>query len=80
MPCSTNSRDSSASALSSSATLSPWPTSSWPRKLDFFRETPEWEPLTAPHANLRAWLARMNARPSMLATTWERVAEMAEAA
>ena len=49
-------------------------------QLDFFRETPEWEPLTAPHANLRAWLARMNARPSMLATTWERVAEMAEAA
>ena len=49
-------------------------------QLDFFRETPEWEPLTVPHANLRAWLARMNVRPSMLATTWERVAEMAEAA
>jgi glutathione S-transferase len=45
-------------------------------QLDFFRETPEWEPLTADAANLRAWLDRMNARPSMAATTWERVAAM----
>ncbi len=49
-------------------------------QLDFFQETPEWEPLTAPHANLRAWMARMNERPSMAATTWERVADMAKAA
>jgi glutathione S-transferase len=49
-------------------------------QLDFVRQTPEWEPLTAHHANLRAWLDRMNARPSMAATTWERVAEMAKAA
>jgi glutathione S-transferase len=48
-------------------------------QLDFLRQTPEWEPLTAHHANLRAWLDRMNARPSMMATTWERVAEMAKA-
>jgi glutathione S-transferase len=49
-------------------------------QLDFFRMTPEWEPLAAPHPNLRAWLERMVARPSMVATTWERVAAMARAA
>jgi glutathione S-transferase len=49
-------------------------------QLDFLRETPEWEPLTAKHAKLRAWLGRVNARPSMIATTWARVAEMAQAA
>jgi glutathione S-transferase len=49
-------------------------------QLDFFTETPEWEPLTAHHVNLRRWLDRMNARPSMAATTWERVAAMAKAA
>jgi glutathione S-transferase len=49
-------------------------------QLDFLRVTPEWEPLTAHHANLRSWLERMNARPSMAATTWERVATMAKAA
>jgi glutathione S-transferase len=49
-------------------------------QLDFLRQTPEWEPLTAHHANLRAWLDRMNTRPSMAATTWERVAAMSKAA
>jgi glutathione S-transferase len=49
-------------------------------QLDFFTETPEWEPLTAKNANLRSWLDRMNSRPSMAATTWERVAAMAKAA
>lgn len=49
-------------------------------QLDFFRETPEWEPLTARAPNLRTWIGRMNARPSMAATTWERVAAMAQAA
>jgi glutathione S-transferase len=48
-------------------------------QLDFFSATPEWEVLTAQAANLRLWLERMNTRPSMLATTWERVAEMARA-
>ena len=38
------------------------------------------ETLTAEHAKLRAWLGRINARPSMIATTWERVAAMAQAA
>jgi len=49
-------------------------------QLDFFRLTPEWEPLTAQAPNLRAWLDRMSARPSMAATTWERVAARAKAA
>jgi glutathione S-transferase len=48
--------------------------------LDFFSDTPEWAALGAPHANLVAWLARMQARPSMQATTWERVDGMAKAA
>jgi glutathione S-transferase len=46
----------------------------------FFTGTPEWAELGAPHPNLAAWLARMEARPSMQATTWERVSEMAKAA
>jgi glutathione S-transferase len=46
----------------------------------FFTLTPEWSVLGAPHANLVAWLARMQARPSMKATTWERLSTTAEAA
>jgi glutathione S-transferase len=49
-------------------------------QLDFLQATPEWEPLTTNHANLGEWLERMNARPSMAATTWERVKAMARAA
>jgi glutathione S-transferase len=49
-------------------------------QIEFFTQTPEWAVLGAPHANLVAWLARMEARPSMKATTWERVSEMAKAA
>ena len=49
-------------------------------QLDFFVATPEWEPLTAKSPTIRQWLDRMNARPSMRATTWERVAAMAKAA
>jgi glutathione S-transferase len=49
-------------------------------QLDFLRDTPEWEPLTAGHKNLRTWLDRMNTRPSMVATTWQRVAGMTNAA
>ena len=48
--------------------------------IDFFTQTPEWKVLGAPHANLVAWLARMEARPSLKATTWERVSEMVTAA
>jgi glutathione S-transferase len=39
----------------------------------FFVQTPEWSVLGAPHANLVAWLDRMEARPSMQATTWKRL-------
>ena len=46
----------------------------------FFTATPEWAELGLPHANLVAWLKRMEARPSLQATTWERVSEMAKAA
>jgi glutathione S-transferase len=48
--------------------------------MEFFAHTPEWSVLGAPHAKLVAWLARMQARPSMQATTWERLSAMAEAA
>ncbi|WP_024507166.1 glutathione S-transferase family protein [Bradyrhizobium sp. ARR65] len=41
----------------------------------FFRQTPEWPALGAPHPNLVSWLDRMEARPSMQATTWERLTE-----
>jgi glutathione S-transferase len=47
--------------------------------VDFFVGLPEWPPLTAGHPNLVAWLGRMNQRPGMLATTWERVAALAAA-
>ena len=49
-------------------------------QLGFLKQTPEWSALGAPHANIVAWLARMEARPSFQATTWDRVAEMAKAA
>lgn len=48
--------------------------------MDFLADTPEWLPLTAERPNLPAWLARMSARESLQATTWERVAAMAKAA
>jgi glutathione S-transferase len=46
----------------------------------FFTATPEWTELGVPHPNLVAWLQRMQARPSMQATTWERLTELAKAA
>jgi len=49
-------------------------------QLAFFAMTPEWSELTAGHGNLVAWLASMQARPSMQATTWERLAELPAAA
>ena len=48
--------------------------------VEFFEMIPEWSSLGAPHANLVAWLKRMQERPSMKATTWERVSELAQAA
>jgi glutathione S-transferase len=49
-------------------------------QLDFLLATPEGAILIEPHRNLSAWLARMNARRSMQATTWERVIDMAKPA
>jgi glutathione S-transferase len=49
-------------------------------QMDFLAQAAEWGPLTAANPNLVAWLARMNARASIKATTWERVAELAKAA
>lgn len=49
-------------------------------QLDFFSMIPEWDALTGERPALRSWLARMNSRPSMVRTTWERVASMAKAA
>jgi glutathione S-transferase len=46
-------------------------------QLDMLAQTPEWPALCAPHPLLGSWLARMQARPSMVATTWERVQAMA---
>jgi glutathione S-transferase len=48
--------------------------------ISFFTETPEWAELGLPHPNLVAWLERIERRPSMKATTWQRVSEMAKAA
>jgi glutathione S-transferase len=45
-------------------------------QLDFLGQTPEWQTLSAPHANLRRWLERIRERPSLAATTWEKVAAM----
>lgn len=48
-------------------------------QLDILALAPEWQPLTAQRGALPDWLARMRSRPSMQATTWERVAAMAAA-
>jgi glutathione S-transferase len=49
-------------------------------QVDFFSSVPEWKELTASRPGLVHWLERMNARPAMRATTWERVADRAAAA
>jgi glutathione S-transferase len=49
-------------------------------QLDLMQQTPEWELLTASHENMRQWLARLQARPSFVATTWQQVAARAQAA
>lgn len=46
----------------------------------FLGEFEEGRELAAPHDNLRAWAARMAARPSFAATSWERLSELATAA
>jgi len=47
-------------------------------QLDFLAQTPEWDALTAVHGNLRAWLQRVQDRPSFIATTWERVTALGD--
>ena len=49
-------------------------------QMDFMSATPEWAVLTANTPNLVAWLARMTARASFKATTWDAVNELAKAA
>jgi glutathione S-transferase len=49
-------------------------------QIDFMAPTPEWSELGVINVNLAAWLTRMQARPSFVATSWERVSEMAKAA
>ena len=49
-------------------------------QLDLLREAAEWAALTRTRPNLEAWLTRMAARPSLAATTWDRVESIAEAA
>jgi len=46
--------------------------------LDYFAECAEGQAMFARHPNLTIWLARMRARPSMAATSWERVNAAAE--
>ena len=48
--------------------------------LDMLAAAPEWAPLTKARQQLVDWLERMRARPSLQATTWDRVVAMAEAA
>jgi glutathione S-transferase len=48
--------------------------------MDMLSETPEWAALTRGLDNLRSWLDRVRSRPSFVATTWQRVAELAKAA
>jgi len=46
-------------------------------QLDFLSLTPEWSHLTADKPRVCRWLHQMNARASLIATTWERVADLA---
>jgi glutathione S-transferase len=48
--------------------------------LSMFAEAPEGVQILHEHENLRRWLARIEARPSMQATTWDRLLERVAAA
>jgi len=48
--------------------------------LSMFAEAPEGVQILQEHENLRGWLARIEARPSMQATTWDRLLERVAAA
>jgi len=45
--------------------------------LAFLAETTEGQEMLASHPNLSAWIARMEERPSMKHTTWDRLASLA---
>jgi len=49
-------------------------------QLSFLPAFAEGQDMLEPHANLRAWIERMEARPSMAATTWDKMSELARAA
>jgi glutathione S-transferase len=49
-------------------------------QLDLLAQSPEWTLLTEGRANLEAWFQRVQARPSLQATTWECIAAAAAAA
>jgi glutathione S-transferase len=46
-------------------------------QMSFLPHFAEGRELLAPHANLAAWIARMETRPSMAATSWETLMEQA---
>jgi len=48
--------------------------------LAMLADLPEWATLATHHENLVSWLARMQCRPSFVATTWERLTDLAKAA
>jgi glutathione S-transferase len=48
--------------------------------LSMFAEAPEGAQILREHENLSGWLARIEARPSMQATTWDRLLQRADAA
>jgi len=48
-------------------------------QMNLLAEAPEWSSLAAATPRIVDWLARMNARPSFKATTWERVEAMEKA-
>jgi glutathione S-transferase len=49
-------------------------------QMSFLAQTPEWARLTAANPNVAAWMDRVDARPSFVATTWDAVAAVAAAA
>jgi glutathione S-transferase len=48
-------------------------------QLSMLAQAPEGAGMLTQHENLRGWLARIEARPSMLATAWDRLLERAAA-
>jgi glutathione S-transferase len=48
--------------------------------LSMFAQAPEGAQILQGHENLKRWLARIEARPSMKATTWDQLLERAAAA